>query len=71
MRSWTQAMGGLHLGESSLAPSLARSLGPGMLLLVDQGLCGLQAVAQLPGHRRGAGVALPRRRHAAGAGGVR
>jgi hypothetical protein len=36
------AMGGLHLGESSLAPSLARSLGPGMLLLADQGLCGLQ-----------------------------
>jgi Transposase DDE domain len=35
------AMGGLHLGEGSLAPSLARSLGPGMLLLVDQGLCGL------------------------------
>jgi Insertion element 4 transposase N-terminal/Transposase DDE domain len=35
------AMGGLHLGESSLAPSLARSLGRGMLLLVDQGLCGL------------------------------
>jgi hypothetical protein len=34
------AMGGLHLGERSLAPSLARSLGPGMLLLVDQGLCG-------------------------------
>jgi hypothetical protein len=36
------AMGGLHLGESSLAPSLARSLGRGMLLLVDQGLCGLE-----------------------------
>lgn len=36
------AMGGLHLGESSLAPSLARSLGPGVLLLVDQGLCGLE-----------------------------
>jgi hypothetical protein len=36
------AMGGLHLGEGSLAPSLARSLGPGMLLLVDQGLCSLQ-----------------------------
>jgi Insertion element 4 transposase N-terminal/Transposase DDE domain len=36
------AMGGLHLGETSLAPSLARSLGPGMLLLVDQGLCGLE-----------------------------
>src|SRR5215216_5316063 len=36
------AMGGLHLGEGSLAPSLARSLGPGMLLLVDQGLCGLE-----------------------------
>jgi Insertion element 4 transposase N-terminal/Transposase DDE domain len=36
------AMGGLHLGESSLAPSLARSLGLGMLLLVDQGLCGLE-----------------------------
>jgi hypothetical protein len=35
------AMGGLHLGESSLAPSLGRSLGPGMLLLVDQGLCSL------------------------------
>jgi len=35
-------MGGLHLGEASLAPSLARSLGPGMLLLADQGLCGLQ-----------------------------
>jgi hypothetical protein len=35
-------MGGLHLGEGSLAPSLARSLGPGMLLLVDQGLCGLE-----------------------------
>jgi hypothetical protein len=27
--------GRLHLGEGSLAPSLARSLGPGMLLLVD------------------------------------
>jgi hypothetical protein len=36
------AMGGLHLGEGSLAPSLARSLGPGMLLLVDQGLCSLE-----------------------------
>ena len=36
------AMGGLHLGESSLAPSLAGSLGPGMVLLVDQGLCGLE-----------------------------
>jgi hypothetical protein len=36
------AMGGLHLGESSLAPSLARSLHPGMLLLADQGLCGLE-----------------------------
>ena len=36
------AMGGLHLGETSLAPSLARSLGPGMLLLVDQGLCSLE-----------------------------
>ena len=36
------AMGGLQLGESSLAPSLARSLGSGMLLLVDQGLCGLE-----------------------------
>jgi hypothetical protein len=36
------AMGGLHLGESSLAPSLGRSLGPGMLLLVDQGLCSLE-----------------------------
>ncbi len=36
------AMGGLHLGEGSLAPSLARSLGQGMLLLVDQGLCGLE-----------------------------
>ena len=36
------AMGGLHLGEGSLAPSLARSLAPGMLLLVDQGLCGLE-----------------------------
>jgi hypothetical protein len=36
------AMGGLHLGEGTLAPSLARSLGPGMLLLVDQGLCGLE-----------------------------
>jgi Insertion element 4 transposase N-terminal/Transposase DDE domain len=36
------AMGGLHLGEGSLAPSLARSLGRGMLLLVDQGLCGLE-----------------------------
>ena len=36
------AMGGLHLGESSLAPSLARSLGRGMLLLVDQGLCSLE-----------------------------
>src|SRR6266540_1466206 len=36
------AMGGLHLGERSLAPSLGRSLGPGMLLLVDQGLCGLE-----------------------------
>jgi Transposase DDE domain len=35
------AMGGLHLGEGSLAPSLARSLHSGMLLLVDQGLCGL------------------------------
>src|SRR5215217_3403901 len=35
-------MGGLHLGETSLAPSLARSLGPGMLLLVDQGLCSLE-----------------------------
>jgi hypothetical protein len=35
------AMGGLHLGEGSLAPSLARSLGRGMLLLADQGLCGL------------------------------
>jgi hypothetical protein len=35
------AMGGLHLGERSLAPSLARSLGRGMLPLVDQGLCGL------------------------------
>jgi hypothetical protein len=34
-------MGGLHLGERSLSPSLARSLGPGMLLLADQGLCGL------------------------------
>jgi Transposase DDE domain len=34
-------MGGLHLGEASLAPSLARSLHAGMLLLVDQGLCGL------------------------------
>jgi hypothetical protein len=34
------AMGGLHLGEGSLAPSLARSLGRGMVLLVDQGLCG-------------------------------
>jgi hypothetical protein len=37
-----EAMGGLHLGEGSLAPSLGRSLGPGMLLLVDQGLCGLE-----------------------------
>jgi hypothetical protein len=36
------AMGGLHLGERSLAPSLGRSLGPGMLLLVDQGLCSLE-----------------------------
>jgi hypothetical protein len=36
------AMGGLHLGETSLAPSLARSLGPGMLLLVDQGLASLE-----------------------------
>src|SRR5512133_1774731 len=36
------AMGGLHLGEGSLAPSLARSLGRGMVLLVDQGLCGLE-----------------------------
>jgi Transposase DDE domain len=36
------AMGGLHLGEGTLAPSLARSLGPGMLLLVDQGLCSLE-----------------------------
>jgi hypothetical protein len=36
------AMGGLHLGEGSLAPSLARSLGRGILLLADQGLCGLQ-----------------------------
>jgi hypothetical protein len=36
------AMGGLHLGETSLAPSVARSLGPGMVLLVDQGLCGLE-----------------------------
>jgi Insertion element 4 transposase N-terminal len=36
------AMGGLHLGEGSLAPSLRRSLGPGMLLPVDQGLCGLE-----------------------------
>jgi hypothetical protein len=36
------AMGGLHLGEGSLAPLLGRSLGPGMLLLVDQGLCGLE-----------------------------
>jgi hypothetical protein len=36
------AMGGLHLGEGSLAPSLARSLGRGMLLLADQGLCGLE-----------------------------
>jgi hypothetical protein len=35
-------MGGLHLGETSLAPSLARSLGPGMLLLVDQGLASLE-----------------------------
>jgi hypothetical protein len=35
-------MGGLHLGEGSLAPSLGRSLRRGMLLLVDQGLCGLQ-----------------------------
>jgi hypothetical protein len=35
-------MGGLHLGESSLAPSVACSLGPGMLLLVDQGLCSLE-----------------------------
>jgi Insertion element 4 transposase N-terminal/Transposase DDE domain len=35
------AMGGLHLGESSLAPSLVRSLGRGMLLLADQGLCSL------------------------------
>jgi Transposase DDE domain len=35
------AMGGLQLGEGTLAPSLARSLGPGMLL-VDQGLCGLE-----------------------------
>jgi hypothetical protein len=34
-------MGGLHLGETSLAPSLGRSLGPGVLLLADQGLCGL------------------------------
>jgi hypothetical protein len=32
------AMGGLHLGEGTLA----RSLGPGMLLLADQGLCSLQ-----------------------------
>jgi hypothetical protein len=36
------AVGGLHLGEGSLAPSPARSLGPGMVLLVDQGLCGLE-----------------------------
>jgi Insertion element 4 transposase N-terminal/Transposase DDE domain len=36
------AMGGLHLGETSLAPSLARSLRPGMLVLVDQGLCSLE-----------------------------
>ena len=35
-------MGGLHLGETSLAPSLARSLGPGMVLLVDQGLASLE-----------------------------
>jgi hypothetical protein len=42
MRWWTQAMGGLHLGEGSLAPSLGRSLRRGMLLLVDQGLCSLQ-----------------------------
>jgi hypothetical protein len=35
-------MGGLRLGEGSLAPSLGRSLRRGMLLLVDQGLCGLQ-----------------------------
>src|SRR5215218_5297771 len=35
------AMGGLHLGEGSLAPSLGRSLGPGMLL-ADQGLCSLE-----------------------------
>lgn len=36
------AMGGLHLGERSLAPSLGRSLRRGMLLLVDQGLCSLE-----------------------------
>jgi hypothetical protein len=36
------AMGGLHLGETSLAPSVARSLGRGMVLLVDQGLCSLE-----------------------------
>ena len=36
------AMAGLHLGEGSLAPSLGRSLRRGMLLLVDQGLCGLE-----------------------------
>jgi hypothetical protein len=35
------AVGGLHLGEGSLAPSLARSLQRRMLLLADQGLCGL------------------------------
>jgi Insertion element 4 transposase N-terminal len=45
------AMGGLHLGEGSLAPSLARSLGPGMLLLVDQAWAGWSCGA--PSRRRG------------------
>jgi Insertion element 4 transposase N-terminal len=60
MRSWTQAMGGLHLGEGSLAPSLARSLGPGMLLLVDRACAAWRCGAPCrPPARRWCGAAAP------------
>src|SRR6266567_1850979 len=64
------AMGGLHLGEATLVPSLARSLGPGDGAAGRPGAVRPGAMADLAGNGGGAGVALPPGRQAGGAGGL-
>jgi hypothetical protein len=65
------AMGGPHLGEGTLAPSLGRSLGPGMLLLVDQGLCSLELWRTFQATGTELVWRWPPGRQAEGAGGLR